>query len=117
MRANLRCRSAASIARVEATVDDDARKNELCVPMSMTDDTSDWVPQMLGELEAQRRWSADPELRRWLGAHRLTGANLLSRDQPDPAKLLRRRMVETMPRAVANLERLLRGQRAMPRAA
>jgi hypothetical protein len=109
MRANLFCMSAASIAAVEARFDDDTLKNRLCAPMSMTDSLSDWVPAMLGELEAQKYWAADAGLRQWLGGHRLTGSNLRTakKDQPDPeAKAIRQRMADAAPRAIANLQRL-----------
>jgi hypothetical protein len=110
MRANLFSMSAASIAIVEAKIEDEAQKNRLCAAMGMMDTMADWAPTMLAELEAQRVWAADPVLRQWLGGHRLTGANLRTakKDQPDPeAKAIRQRLADATPRAVANLQKLV----------
>ena len=84
IRAALFCLSAASIARAEATGADDASKNKLCRALGKLDTVADWLPMMLGELEAQKEWGADPAHRKWLSAHRLTGSNLRSAPSAQP---------------------------------
>ena len=110
VRAALFCLSAASIAHLEATFDDDAQKNRHCPPVPLPDISADWPSMMLAELAVQKVWGSDPALRQWLSAHRLSGSNLRTaqRDQPDPeGKAIRQRLAEATPRAIANLERLV----------
>jgi hypothetical protein len=65
----------------------------------------------LGELRVQKQWAEDPALRQWVSEHRLTGSNLRSKrtDRPlDPeSKAIRERLSLAIPRAIANLERLM----------
>jgi hypothetical protein len=111
VRAALFCLSAASIAHVEARFDDDALKNRLCPPLALPNSCEDWLPMTLGELRVQKQWAEDPALRQWVSEHRLTGSNLRSKrtDGPlDPeSKAIRERLSLAIPRAIANLERLM----------
>lgn len=101
--------SAAVIGHVEASYDDDAIKNELCVPIATPDVTADWPRDMLADLAVGQRWTAEKTLRSWMAAHRLTGAGFAtSREAPGPkAARIRDRLKEARPRAVANLTRLV----------
>jgi len=111
VRAALFCLSAASIAYVEARVDDEALKNRLCPPLALPNSSEDWLPMTLGELSVQKQWAEHPALRQWVSEHRLTGSNLRSKrtERPlDPeGKAIRDRLSSAVPRAIANLERLM----------
>ncbi|ETZ64563.1 hypothetical protein L841_3995 [Mycobacterium sp. MAC_080597_8934] len=63
--------SAALIAHVEAGYGDDARRNELCVPLPHPDTDVDWLRLALADYTNQLRWFDDPELMTWLSGARL----------------------------------------------
>jgi hypothetical protein len=67
--------SAAFIAHVEASYDDDAVKNELCTPVPHPDSDTDWLRVTRADLRNQLRWLDDAELMAWLSSARL---NLLA---------------------------------------
>jgi hypothetical protein len=109
--------SAALIAHVEATVDDDdEKKNELCRPVPMSDDPSDWIPMTLMNLENQRAWRSDPRVAEWLMTSRLDRFSRLTREiaPDDEASLdLLRRYRAAIPAAVANLQVLAASSRRL----
>ena len=101
--------SAAMIAFIEAHNDDEAIKNELCVPVSMGDTVADYVPLILGNMTNQQRQSRDRELRAWLRKARLDGFSGLvaSVDPQNAAKLaIVQRLRDALPTAFANLTRI-----------
>lgn len=63
--------SAALIAHVEAGYGDDARRNELCVPLPHPDTDVDWLRLALADYTNQLRWFDDPELMTGLSGARL----------------------------------------------
>lgn len=63
--------SAAVIAKAEASFDDDAKKNALCVPVELADTPTEWMSSVLGNMTSQMLWSQDPEMKAWVGACRL----------------------------------------------
>lgn len=63
--------SAAFIAHVELSRDDDALKNELCEPVSLPNTPMDWLTMSIVEQRNQMRWFTEPELMEWLNASRL----------------------------------------------
>lgn len=63
--------SAALTAHVEAAYSDDARKNELCVPLPHPDTDLDWLRLAHADYTNQLHWFNDPELMSWLSAARL----------------------------------------------
>jgi hypothetical protein len=63
--------SAALIAHVEATFDDDARKNELCTPIVPPTLATDWLRMLDVSMKNHLRWSAHPGLQQWLAGSRL----------------------------------------------
>lgn len=63
--------SAALIGHVEAAYGDDARRNELCVPLPHPDADVDWLRLALADYTNQLRWFDDPELMTWLSGARL----------------------------------------------
>lgn len=110
IRAGLICFSAACIARLEATNDDEAQKNDLCRPMQVASRHVDWLRQTLADLQSGRRWGADKALRRWVSEHRLSGAGAGSNDASahgPEADRIRERLRDARPKAEANLARLV----------
>jgi hypothetical protein len=65
--------SAAFIAHLEATVDDETEKNDLCAPVPIPEVPLDWLRMHLHTARNQQRWSQRPELQDWLRRSRLEG--------------------------------------------
>ncbi len=63
--------SAALLAKVETTFDDDALKNDLCWPVPHPDSGIDWLRTVLATGRNEMRWAALPELHAWLNRSRL----------------------------------------------
>jgi hypothetical protein len=78
--------SAALIAHVEATFDDDARKNELCTPIVPPTLATDWLRMLDVSMKNHLRWSAHPGLQQWLAGSRLNSMfHSAAGIQPDEA--------------------------------
>ena len=80
--------SGALIAHLEATLDGDAEKNALCMPVPMPDEPSDWLRVLLADMRNSLAWSKSPELQKWLVGSRLdTFSAMISRaiKEADPA--------------------------------
>jgi hypothetical protein len=110
MRAILSCFSAAAIAFIEANCGDDDEKNHLCTPMPLPRELASWVRMVLASSQNQARWSAHPDLMRWVAQCRLDGTTgLINSVKDDDA--VRRSMVTRLRNAVqaglANLPNLL----------
>ncbi len=65
------CFSAALIARLEATLDDDAAKNALCLPVAPPNEPLDWLRMHVRTARNQQAWSRVPGLQDWLCRARL----------------------------------------------
>ncbi|MEM1248738.1 MAG: NAD(P)-binding protein [Acidobacteriota bacterium] len=80
--------SAAFVAHVEATFDDDATKNRLCAVVPLPNHHTDWIRVQAAQMINQAQWSQDPGLRQWLYENRLDGISRMVRDAPkdDEAK-------------------------------
>ena len=77
--------SAAVIAHVEATYNDDAVKNDLCMPVPHPDTTQDWPRMTIGYNRNHLRWLDEPALMDWLRAGRLDMFSYLNPEPPtDP---------------------------------
>ncbi len=63
--------SAAFIAHVELSYDDDATKNALCEPIHLPGTPIDWLTMSVIEYRNQITWFADPDLMEWLHTSRL----------------------------------------------
>lgn len=102
--------SAALIAHLEATMDDEAEMNKLCTPVPMSDQPRDWALLTALNLANSYKWSKIPALDEWVRSARLdafTGmARNASRDQSDRMKLLTR-YAKNAGAAAANLQSLL----------
>ncbi len=102
--------SAAATGFVEATMDDEDRKNRLCAPIPYEEHLVTWPRAVLAELRNGEAWASDPAMRAWARGHRLAGfttADASSRDAGEKLNALRRRIAALRPQAVANLEALI----------
>lgn len=99
--------SAAFIAHVEGSYADDQAKNALCGPVPHPDNALDFLRTNIASAENAARWSADPELTRWLKAARLDGFSNANAPDPDPQDPEVALMIETQQRANQNVRRLL----------
>ena len=63
--------SAAFIAYVEATIDDNEEKNRICAPVPHPDSDVDWLRTTLGTMQNGGTWASVPKLQQWLMASRL----------------------------------------------
>lgn len=105
--------SAAFIAHLEATMDDEAEMNALCTPVPMSDQPRDWALQTILNLRNNYMWSKNPELEAWIRASRLDAFTAMARqvtpDQPERMRLLMR-YAQNAGAAAANLKKLLAAQ-------
>ncbi|MBR0851740.1 FAD-dependent oxidoreductase [Bradyrhizobium diazoefficiens] len=80
------CLSAAVLGYVEATVDGDDLKNDLCQPMSPPRTPADWLGTFITTARNEKRWSSQQDLSKWARTLRLDmSARLLSEVSPDDA--------------------------------
>lgn len=63
--------SAAFIAHLEATLDDEAEKNALCEPVVVPREPLDWLRMHLQTARNQLSWSQHPDLQDWFRGSRL----------------------------------------------
>lgn len=102
--------SAALIAHIEVSFEDDAQKNALCTPIVPPTLASDWVRMQAVTLDNQLRWSRHPSLLHWLAASRLNAlVNGAGRVRPDDAERLAvlQRYKQALKPGAAGLTRLL----------
>ena len=101
--------SAAFIAHVEATYDDDATKNELCTVVPHPNDTLDWMRTTRDNALNSIRWNSDPDLKEWLSNARLDGFSRAKRDKVRDSNQqeLVARIMEATPAALAKLDQYL----------
>jgi hypothetical protein len=104
--------SAALIAHIEATLDDDNAKRQLCQPTHMTDTVEDYLKVMAVTMRNQAAWNTLPALRSWIRACRLDtfGSTMaqVAKDDAPRREVLARLAAATGP-AVENLQRLMVG--------
>tara|TARA_B100000586_G_scaffold79039_1_gene55632 strand:- start:127 stop:768 length:642 start_codon:yes stop_codon:yes gene_type:complete len=97
--------SAAFIAHVEATYEDDTIKNDVCTVVPHPDDTLDWVRTTMENALNSIKWNADPGLKTWLSEARLDGFSRLrglAERTPEQDELLGR-IFEATPTALEKL--------------
>ena len=102
--------SAAFIGWVEAHRKHEAEKNELCTPVPHPDTDLDYLATTLRQNRNQERWAQDPELSAWLTGARLDvfSRAVTPETAADPERVSTlQRFGEVVPKANANLERLL----------
>jgi hypothetical protein len=78
--------SASFIAHIEASVQEESTKNQLCEPVPLPNAHTDWIPMQLAMMRNQSRWAAHPGLREWLVGNRLDGfSRLVAQVAPEDA--------------------------------
>ncbi len=102
--------SAAFIAHIEATVDDEAQKNKLCGVVPLPNHDTDWLRMQAAMMINQMNWSGQPGLRDWLINNRLDGfSRLVSQVSPEDTEkraILKRMRDSAMP-AMFKLQQLI----------
>jgi hypothetical protein len=102
--------SAALIAHLEATMDDDAQKNALCTPIVPPTLATDWMRMLFVSMNNQHLWSKHPVLQQWLAGSRLNALfNTAARVRPDDAEkiALMQRYRQAVKPAMARLPGLI----------
>ncbi|MEL6284867.1 MAG: NAD(P)-binding protein [Pseudomonadota bacterium] len=100
--------SAAAIAYIEATYDDQDQKNLLTAQIPYEEDLVTLPKRYLTDMTNQGHWSTEKGLRRWARAHRLTGYGGPADGEAEAKlKVLGERMRQQRPAAIKNLERLI----------
>ena len=102
--------SAAFVAHIEASYDDEQKKQQLCSVVPLPDHHTDWLRITAAQMMNQYLWSQEPGLRDWLAANRLDGFTSLTmqRDnlKPDQLEILAKMKEYAMP-AMANLQQFV----------
>ena len=102
--------SAAFIAHIEASYEDEAKKNKLCGVVPLPNHDTDYLRFTAAFMMNQYHWSQEKELRGWLRENRLDGFSKLvaSIDKEDEAKMaiMNRLRDNSMP-AMAKLQQFL----------
>jgi hypothetical protein len=99
--------SAAFIAHVDITYEDESKKNELCKVVPLPSKDTDWLKMLAGTMENQRIWRKDPELSQWLLNNRLDGFSKLMADIGDDEVELveiRKRIGKSVGKAMKKLQ-------------
>ena len=99
--------SAAFIAHVELTGDDDGAKNSLCTPVPHPDSDVDWLRSTLAQAMNTIAWAADPDLQVWLSTARLDAFSSIGGSDDPEVMTLGLQLLEAMPAALENLARLI----------
>lgn len=102
--------SAALIAHVEATFDDDEQKNALCTPIVPPSHAADWLRMLAVSMKNQQLWSKHPQLQQWLACARLNSMlHSAARIQPDESEKIAvmQRYRQAIKPAVARLSELI----------
>jgi hypothetical protein len=79
------CFNAALIAVVEALRADDVEKNRLCPANPYPSSTADWPRMVSTTWTAERRWTSEPNLSRWVAQSRLNLLRALPDHLTEPA--------------------------------
>ena len=102
--------SAAFIAHVEISYADDDTKNRFCAPVPLPNHDTDFLRFTAVSLANQYQWNTEPELRSWIAGNRLDGPSKLLRNlKPEESEKMQivKRIQGSVPRAAANLQKLL----------
>lgn len=102
--------SAAFIAHIEATRDDDAEKNRLCGVVPLPNHDTDYLRFTAAFMMNQYNWGQDKELRAWLRGNRLDGFSKLvdgiGKDDHAKADIMKRLRENSVP-AMGKLQHFL----------
>jgi|SRR5579871_160148 len=110
IRAGFPCFGAALAGFVEATLDDDARRNALCPPNAFANTPQDWILMQQRGAEAVRSFGAEPDVDRWAGGCALNPVRVTAADEQLPrVRTARERLSRAQADGLAALTRLARG--------
>jgi hypothetical protein len=102
--------SAALTGYVEATRDDDARKNVLCPANRYPGAAVDWIPVTCTAQRAEIVWAADPDLTAWMQRSRLNATCGMAEHRADPQmKSALARLFTNIEPAISKLKTLMTG--------
>ena len=102
--------SAAFIAHIEASYDDETVKNKLCRVVPLPNHDTDWLVGLVAQMQNQMRWSKEPGIRDWLINNRLDGFTKLTQPSPEttPEQIaILMRLRAASPKAAANMPKLM----------
>jgi len=102
--------SAAFIAHIEASYDNNEEKNKLCAVVPLPNHDTDWIRMNLTFMMNQYAWSQQPELGQWLYQNRLDGFSKLigEVDKEDSTKMtILQRLRSNIVPAVGKLQQLV----------
>jgi hypothetical protein len=88
--------SAAFIAHVELTYDDDATKNALCEPIHLPAKPLDWLTMSVIEHRNQINWFAEPHLMEWLDSARLNAVRAMMAPVMERRPRIRQRVFDSI---------------------
>lgn len=102
--------SAAFIAHIEASLETDAQKNELCGVVPLPNKDTDYFIFTAAFMMNQYKWGQDPEIRKWLLGNRLDGfSNMVAgvdKDDTEKMAILKKLRDNAMP-AMAKLQKFI----------
>ncbi|WP_435978455.1 hypothetical protein [Psychrobacter sp. DM4] len=102
--------SAAFIAHIEASYDDEALKNKLCQVVPLPNHDTDWLTGLVAQMQNHMRWTKEPDIREWLLSNRLDGFTHLTQvsceTTPEQMAILMR-LKAAGPKAAANMPKLM----------
>ncbi|KAA0109786.1 NAD(P)-binding protein [Mycolicibacterium sp. P1-5] len=88
--------SAAFIAHVELTYDDDVTKNALCEPIHLPGEPLDWLTMSVIEYRNQINWFAEPQLMEWLHSSRLNAIGAMMAPVMERRPRIRQRVFDAI---------------------
>ena len=100
--------SAALIALVESTEQDEGLKNALCTPVPHPDTHLDYLRTLQADILNGARWSEDASLQAWLKASRLDGFSSVA-SSPEQDAAFTNELLSLGPSAVMKLQDFLSG--------
>ena len=102
--------SAAFIAHVEATFEDEKEKNKICGVVPLPNHDTDWIKMLSAMMMNQMTWSKYKSLGKWLTQNRLDGfsgtVRGISKDDHKKQAILKRMRASTLP-AMMKLEQFI----------
>ena len=102
--------SAALIAHIEATFDDEDAKNALCAPIVPPTLATDWLRMLVVSMGNGQRWNRHAQLQEWLAASRLNRLfHTMTNVRPDESEkmALLGRYLKAIKPGVAGLQQLM----------
>ncbi len=100
--------SAAFVAHIEASYQDEAQKNRLCGVVPLPNHDTDWIRMMLAMSLNQYHWSKEPGISRWLAQSRLDAVTKMLKailpHETDKQAIVAR-LHRAAPAAMINLQR------------